>query len=160
MDTSPARNQDTHGLFGSHPRLRGSSYRKTSCKSSSYNCMAWVVDDTERHWWPGNDPDYYWPSGIRDDDSLEAFLEFFENRGYTSCQSGTFEEGYEKVAIYAHVSEPQHIARQLPSGQWTSKLGICDIDIEHEIEGLKGGSYGSVIMYLSKPNPLFRVQGS
>lgn len=42
------------------------------------------------------------------------------------------------------------MARQLPSGLWTSKMGKAE-DIEHEVEGLSGSHYGDVLVYLCRP---------
>jgi hypothetical protein len=45
---------------------------------------------------------------------------------------------------------PTHMARQLPSGGWTSKLGEA-WDIEHQtVQGVEGTSYGRVGQYLKK----------
>ena len=44
------------------------------------------------------------------------------------------------------------MARQLPSGLWTSKLGESE-DIEHQVEGLEGSSYGNVLVYLCREIP-------
>ena len=42
----------------------------------------------------------------------------------------SLEIGFEKVAIYSDAHGPQHVARQLPDGKWTSKLGQ-QVDVEH-----------------------------
>ena len=46
---------------------------------------------------------------------------------------------------------PTHFSRQLPNGNWTSKLGEL-IDVEHEnldcLEGTEG--YGKVVLILKK----------
>ncbi len=62
------------------------------------------------------------------------------------------EPGIEKVAIFADESGcPKHMARQLPSGKWTSKLGH-DEDIEHsDLAVLEGGDYGRVVSILARP---------
>jgi hypothetical protein len=41
--------------------------------------------------------------------------------------------------------------RQLPSGEWTSKLGR-DVDITHTLAGLKGDSYGKPVVFLGRPS--------
>ena len=66
------------------------------------------------------------------------------------CESGELEENVEKLAIYATSDgKPQHIARQLPSGIWTSKLGRLE-DIEHELAGLSGKLYGTVCKFMAR----------
>ncbi|MCY7407984.1 MAG: hypothetical protein LH631_11575, partial [Alkalinema sp. CAN_BIN05] len=44
-------------------------------------------------------------------------------------------------------ARPQHVARQLPNGLWTSKLGRLE-DIEHELDGLSGDLYGTVQKFM------------
>jgi hypothetical protein len=58
--------------------------------------------------------------------------------------------GVEKIAIYVRSDIPSHVARQLPNGKWTSKLGLRE-DIEHDLEALEGPEYGSVVLILSRP---------
>ena len=54
------------------------------------------------------------------------------------------------MAIYADAEGPLHVARQLPGGHWSSKLGPRE-DIEHELDGLVGREYGRVVMVMSRP---------
>ena len=67
----------------------------------------------------------------------------------------------EKVAIFvsARTGAPTHAARQLPSGQWTSKLG-AGIDIVHDDLEAVGGEmaleFGSVAAVLVRPGPSTR----
>jgi hypothetical protein len=43
-----------------------------------------------------------------------------------------------------------HAARQLPDGQWTSKLGKY-VDIEHSApEDVAGGVYGEVMQFMKR----------
>jgi hypothetical protein len=63
-----------------------------------------------------------------------------------------FEEGYEKVALFALLGAPKHAARQVPGGRWTSKLGERE-DIEHELHALTGQVYGSVARVLKRTPP-------
>jgi hypothetical protein len=68
---------------------------------------------------------------MRRDDSVEAWIELFELHGYRRCDSADLEEGMEKIAIYADSNgEALHVARQLSSGEWTSKIGKLE-DIRH-----------------------------
>jgi hypothetical protein len=62
---------------------------------------------------------------------------------YQVCSDGGLEPGVEKVAIYVDdFGIPQHVARQLPDGTWTSKLGKGE-DIGHvSPESLAGDLYG------------------
>jgi hypothetical protein len=61
--------------------------------------------------------------------------------------------GFEKIAIYVLDEKPQHAARQLPNGKWTSKLGQYE-DIEHNaLEGLEGSIYGYVACVMKRRWP-------
>jgi hypothetical protein len=64
------------------------------------------------------------------------------------------ETGLEKVAIFAKGETALHVARQLPSGKWTSKIGRWE-DIEHDLLALEGERYGEVaqIMQRGVPSP-------
>lgn len=143
-----------HDLEVHFPNLQITQYKITSSKDCGYNCIAYSFEDDTRWWWP--DPSYYWPSGIPMEETLEAFVRAYESIGYSVCENGKYEFGYKKVAIYTFPDgKPTHAARQLPSGKWTSKLGNLE-DIEHELNGLFGNSYGTVatflkIAYLSSP---------
>jgi len=61
------------------------------------------------------------------------------------------EAGFLKVALYGDGPFYTHAARQLPTGQWTSKLGR-EVDIEHDSpEGIAGGGYGEVLQVMKRP---------
>ena len=60
------------------------------------------------------------------------------------------EDGFEKVYLYMKLGKPTHAARQLCDGSWTSKLGK-NVDISHELDGLKGNKYGHPTVYLRRP---------
>jgi hypothetical protein len=80
-----------------------------------------------------------------------AYQMAFESCGFLVCGNGMLEPGFEKVALYAIDSEPQHATRQLPCGLWTSKLGELE-DIQHEtLEALEGVEYGRVILIMRRP---------
>jgi len=66
------------------------------------------------------------------------------------------EPSYEKVVIYANAGgTPTHMARQLPSGKWTSKLGQKE-DIEHSaVTDVEGPLYGVATVFLKRQNPAF-----
>jgi hypothetical protein len=130
------------------PRLTADNYRETSPADRTYNCVAWAVGVIDAWWWPILER--YWPPGVQRDESLAAFLALFETLGYALSASDALEPGVEKVALYAVGDAPTHVARQLPSGQWTSKLGR-GIDIEHTSpDALAGGTYGEVVAILSR----------
>ena len=134
------------------PGLQGSGYVITSPADDRYNCVAWAAQDQERWWWP--DEDSFWPDGVPREEAIGAFVAAFHELGFESCDDPLFEPGYEKVAIYAMPDgTPAHVARQLPSGSWSSKLGQLQ-DIQHQLEDLAGSAYGSCLRLLKRKRPL------
>ena len=70
---------------------------------------------------------------------------------YVPCESGNFEKGFEKIAIYSDkMKTPTHAARQLDNGSWTSKLGRCN-DISHDVIGVSGFTYGQIAVFMKRP---------
>jgi hypothetical protein len=138
------------------PGLREDNYRITSKGTRSYNCIAWAAGDDTRWWWPDIEGNYYWPPDAPRSRTLLSFSTAFQSLGYSTCSNGIFVKGLEKIAIYGlelpmGVICPTHAARLIPSGKWTSKLGVYE-DIEHDSEhDVSGPEYGSVVMYLSRP---------
>jgi hypothetical protein len=135
------------------PNLESCGYSITSPSSRKYNCIAWAAGDVERKWWPVDDPRYYWPDVVSPRiENLNCFFVAFATMGYTVCIDGLPEPGFEKVAIYVDPSTgvPTHMARQLPGGEWTSKLGNA-YDISHETPyGLESEVYGVVAGFLRR----------
>jgi hypothetical protein len=131
-----------------------SGYSISSPASSEYNCIAWAAEDTEKLWWPDNLNIGYWPLEIPREETVDAFVRAFEMLGYRCCENAFREESYEKIAIYVDSrNKPTHMARQLNSGRWTSKLGRLE-DVEHDLDAFIDSDYGdvSVIMKRIKVN--------
>ncbi len=71
-----------------------------------------------------------------------------------------FEEGFQKIAIHVdNYNKPTHAARQLQTGEWTSKLGDNYVDtrglhdVEHEYDALSGNTiseYGNIAIIMKK----------
>jgi hypothetical protein len=110
--------------------LQGKDWKVTSPPTSRYNCIAYAAGRDDAWWWPI--PGAYWPPSVRRELTVAAFQEAFASVGYQSCRNGSFRTGWEKVVLYAdrQTGSPSHMARQLPSGKWTSKCGQLE-DIEH-----------------------------
>ena len=81
--------------------------------------------------------------------------------GYEVCPIGSraLEPGVQKIALYVDEDgTPTHAARQLPSGEWTSKLGRAE-DIRHKtLEALEGSAgqppgYGRAKLILKRVSP-------
>lgn len=135
------------------PRIAAEGYNKTSCKTDSYNCIAWAAGDESRWWWPmGNGPDgraAHWPKGAPTNLTLKAFCIAFKTLGYDTCKDDCLEEGFEKVAIYAIGVKPTHAARQLADGNWTHKIGR-NIDMVASLSAVEQGIYGEAVRYLRR----------
>lgn len=144
------------------PNAKAMGYSVTSCKSGYYNCIAWALGKSNNKWWPlqFKTPGWYWPRGIRCDESVQAFVEMFAKEGgYEEWgdENGNLEPGYEKIAIYANKSgATTHAARQLEDGKWASKMGHANKDIQHESPEVLESSatvesvYGRVVKYLRR----------
>jgi hypothetical protein len=130
-----------------YPRLAADGGKEKSPKTSKYNCVAWAAAWDKNNWWQPDtfEPGMYWPKGVRDDGSIECFIELFEKLKYKQISKTDvgLDVFYEKVAIYENILGFTHVARQKSSGIWWSKLGE-DEDIYHNTpSGLEGARYGS-----------------
>jgi hypothetical protein len=134
------------------PNLTPFNHRIVGPTNAKFNCIAWACDDTQRWWQPG--PFYYWPIPCEPTEywTVDNLLAALATAGFIKCEGGELEAGFEKLAIYAHsISEYTHAARQLPSGNWTSKLGKGEL-IEHDTpDAVAGGAYGSIVQFMKRP---------
>jgi len=106
------------------PRLATSNYILTSPDTIDYNCVAWAAETDGEWWWPDPMEQEYCPDGVPREETLSAFIAAFQTIGYKTCDSDSLEPGFQKIAIYADTQNiPKHIAKQLPNGEWTSKIG-------------------------------------
>lgn len=136
-------------LASRFPNLATSHVRLTSPDDHGYNCLAWAADETVRCWHPASFGGMFWPGGPAED-TVEEWIRAYATLGYRVSDSAALESGSEKLAIYADGELPLHVARQLPNGYWTSKLGPRE-DVEHELDGLVGSEYGRVVAILARP---------
>lgn len=139
---------DLEALF---PRLRGAGYRITSDRDVAYNCVAYCAPDQDR-WWDPNRPDGFWPDDVERNDTIDGFIAMFRGQGFVECANDAVEPGYEKIALYGNDRRDfGHVARQLPSGAWTSKLGELE-DIEHQtLDAVVCDTYGEPVVFLRRP---------
>jgi len=128
-----------------------SNFNITSPVDPDYNCIAWAANNNDLWWWPDIQGTKYWPLGIEREETIDAFIKAYKKIGYTVCANGDLESGYDKIAIFVNDRNiPQHAARQLNNGHWTSKLGQWE-DIEHfNVEGVEGGHYGRVGVFMKR----------
>ena len=130
------------------PNLGDQNPKKTSDWDQTYNCIAWAAGDSDQ-WWDV-ETGYYWPVGASVGSDVTDLIEAFETLGYVQCCNGKLETGIEKVALFAQGTEWTHAARQLPNGNWTSKLGQAE-DIEHTSpELVEGTNYGFVYCFMKR----------
>ena len=96
--------------------------------------------------WPD---DVVWPDDVRNDESVEAFIAYFESIGYFLCDNPTLEEGFLKIALFVNDDYPTHVSHQLSTGKWSSKMGYEGVDIEHDdLDCISGPAYGVAAVFL------------
>ena len=131
----------------SFPNLGGAGYAITSEPNGYYNCIAWAAG-VDYEWW-SHLPGYRWPATRGPE--VQRLVELFVGLNFEVCNDRNYEEGYEKVAVFAKNGRWTHAARQLENGHWSSKLGRKE-DIEHvTVESLAGASYGDIYCTLRRP---------
>lgn len=134
-------------LVQKFPELAKSPFDITSQPDPFYNCIAWAAGVDDEFWWPGSK---HWPVKPGMAANRTSFTQAFSTKGYVVCDGPEPEEGFEKIALYEKDGKPQHAARQLPDGRWTSKLGPSH-DITHSLDGLNGDEYGEPVLFLKRP---------
>ncbi|MGC9503826.1 DUF7689 domain-containing protein [Baaleninema sp.] len=134
------------------PNLASTGYRLTSQDTIEYNCVAWAVGRQDEWWWLDELGESYWPPEVERELTIDSFISVFKKIGYEVCNDENFEEGFQKIAIYAQPNgEPTHVARQLKEDCWTSKIGSLE-DIEHRLEGLNSMEYGKAEVFMKLKN--------
>ena len=127
------------------PKITPSNCRCTSPATYDYNCIAWAYERDDVWCQPG----FFWPIP-RKENTIKAYKELFSSIGYRRCEDASYEEGFQKIALYIKDEKPTHAARQLATGKWTSKLG-SNIDVEHDYpEVLDGPEYGSASIFMKR----------
>jgi len=131
------------------PGLTTSQYEITSPEDPGYNCIAWAAADRQRWWEPDPMGTCYWPKTVSRVYSLAAYATLYASLGYEPCDNDRYEEGFEKIALFAKGDRPTHAARQVAPEIWTSKLGR-HVDIGHQLRSLSGQNYGSVVLIMKR----------
>lgn len=121
-----------------------------------YNCIAAAFDNADKPWWPepeaGRSPysPFYWPKDSQrsnDSDSFDALL--IDKAGadvYPWDEEPPYQKGYQKLALFEQDGEPTHLARQLPNGEWLSKIGRNGL-VVHSLENMEHAYYGDVAKF-------------
>ena len=171
--------QTLRHLEQTFPKLSAAGYDPTSAATGSYpvprayNCISWAASDPRNclWWWPSA----YWPPWVRHPEATVAcFIKTFRWLGYGVCSDSRREFAYEKVALYGihnslqfvglpkadelHNWKPTHMARQLPDGTWSSKIGGYE-DITHfTLDALETyghpRSYGCAVIFMKRLMPM------
>jgi hypothetical protein len=159
---------DLQGVYDRLPRLEESPHVVTSAPDDTYNCVGWVFRELDAYY----APDLKWPADVPPpddpDQDLDAYVALFASRGYSVCGTPDVEYGFLKIALYAKDHAFHHVAKQLPNGEWSSKLGEAH-DLRHEhLEALEGdtvyfkGAVASVFMKRpydpNDPNEWFNLE--
>jgi hypothetical protein len=136
----------------SFPNLARGNHEDKSPLDKRYNCIAYAAAVDSKWWWPDANGIGYWPPGVPREETQAAFIQAYETKGYAVCSDDSFEDGYEKVAIYVNPDNniPTHAARQILAGKWVSKIGEAE-DIEHEtLNVVEGPLYGIAMIYMKR----------
>lgn len=136
------------------PDLKVGDLVITSDRDRSYNCIAWAMGDSSQFWWPGADG--YWPSGVPQAVTIQAFTAAFATVGFTPCADAKHVAGREKVALYTNAGTPTHAAFLAADGMWASKLGR-DHDVKHRhlasIGDNRSAGYGAATHFFERSMP-------
>ncbi len=129
------------------PNLQDGLFTYESRATKRYNCVAWSIAKT--WWWISHKRK--WPRKIKSTPFLYSYVKYFESLEFKRCESGEYEEGIEKIAIYYSSGDIfKHVAFRLDRDRWASKLGGWE-DIYHKnVNCLAGGKYGIYIIYMKR----------
>lgn len=124
-------NAEWNSLVADFPNLQRCQSRKQAAATSTYNCLAWTIDDTSRWWWFEADGN---GDGKVSVSEMSAF--------YTS-------KGKSNIAYYGpSTSDVVHVAKKAGGGGpgclASSKLG-SDIRMAHNLQQLEGGFYSNIV---------------
>lgn len=114
-----------------------------------YNCVAWALDFKDR--WMEPSPAGVWPVD-EEGFTIDAYSKMFAHFGFEKCANGIKERGFAKIVLYGDDSNTfSHVAKQLPGGKWSSKLGELS-DVKHASpDVLISPRYGRPVMFMRRP---------
>ena len=122
-----------------------------SPRTRRYNCYAFAAGDDTRRWEPDPYNQYYWPSGVIRDYTLDAFIEAYRTIGYELCPDGSLDSACEKIVMYVGSRGiVEHVARQGPDGRWISKLGEEEDIIHRTPDSLTSADYGRPVCFMAR----------
>ena len=153
-------------LIKSTPSLKDDPYYYVSSEATEeYNCIAWAMGFTDR--WIDHFPSggknlkKWWPEGVERGFNPECLVKAFMAVGFECCDDDSYEEGYDKVALYK--LEPYidwfnrifervawtHAAKVLTPNTYHSKMGP-QFDIYHSSGSVLQASYGKIFQFMRR----------
>jgi hypothetical protein len=130
------------------------SWIKSSERTDQYNCAAFAAGDETQKWDPFPPGLYFWPPNVPRDYSASVFVLAYSTIGYAVCADDSVDPRYEKIALYTNAhGGVLHVARQLPDGRWTSKLGDEEDIIHAAPQSLASQEYGQPTVFLRREWP-------
>lgn len=130
----------------------GKNFHFSSLKKKGFKCIWYAlmldVGDIDMLWFR----DKYGLDKSRLDHSAKGYGDCFQKYyGFEYCNSAEYEEGWIKVVLYEDRNNDfKHVARVLPNGNLTSKMGNYE-DIEHyTMDALSGDEYGYATLFMKK----------
>lgn len=86
-----------------------------------YNCIAWAMQFNDRWVDIVEDPGCWWPDGVEKTMLPSALIHAFEAVGFTLCDNGHLEDGFDKVVLY----------KKKDDEEWTHAARIVSETVEH-----------------------------
>jgi hypothetical protein len=129
--------------------LPGAEVEITSPYDPSYNCAAFALGITNR--WLDSGMGCFWPKGTPRGTAIGHLVAMYESHGFEVCGVDTsLESRFEKIAIFEHQGEWQHVCKQCEDGRWLSKLGMSE-DVKHNLDALESQpDYGQLVTVLRR----------
>ena len=136
------------GIFGK-PLEDDKQFVVNSSDTFSYNCIAWAMGMDDR--WVDHQliPWHWWPSGVQRNNSKQALIDAFAALGFEETTNPSYEQGYEKVALYAKGDEWSHAAKIIDSLKLHSKFGALN-DAFHSGGDSLSIRYGYIYAYMRR----------
>jgi hypothetical protein len=126
----------------------GTAFEITSSATPDYNCIAWALGYQDAKWDPS--PWYYWPRGLPRNHAVSTVVAIFMSFGFVACDDEP-PPGWDYIAIFSRDgANYAHVARRLPDGRWTSKLGNLEGIAHDDCAGLAGEDYGQVVRWMKR----------
>lgn len=117
--------------------------------SFQYNCIAYAMGMEDRWIDSASVPWHWWPpvrKGREGSDLAEAFRYF----GFEACgMDDTYDEQYDKVALYRNTSGWTHAARVVGNGMYHSKFG-ASYDGTHSSGDVLEAQYGNPFLIMRR----------